>query len=526
MENNSIVHVPVEDDDLCILGRYSYHSFPSIYALTSQLSLEKSNINATQQNPNFALYGQGILIAIIDTGIDYRHPAFVHADNTSKIISIWDQTLESGPPPAGFSFGTEYPIQKINLALRNHNPLSIVPSQDEIGHGTMLAGIAAGNTVLAEDFRGVAPDAELIVVKLKQAKQANRRIFGIPADAICYQETDLILGIRFAVETAQRLNRPLAICIAMGSSQEEHEGLGYTSTYLNALSRTPGIAVVVAGGNEGNNRRHAAGTIPRDTFYADFELQVGAADRTFSMELWQTSPHRLMMEIISPTGERVQQLYPSIDECRRISFIFESSVLWINNIILETQSGDQFILLRFENPMEGIWHFRVYDIDRLNIAAVFNAWLPAGDLISGETYFVDSDPYTTLTGPGNARYAITVTAYNQNDNSILPESSRGYTRSGTIKPDFAAPGFELTCPLPNQLYGSATGTGAAAAHTAAVAALVLEWAVLRGNYTTITGRDIGKLLIRGATQQENIIYPNRIWGYGTLNLFDSFQSLR
>lgn len=165
-------------------------------------------------------------------------------------------------------------------------------------------------------------------------------------------------------------------------------------------------------------------------------------------------------------------------------------------------------------------------MDGLAIAGKTNAWLPSGDLISNDTYFLSSNPYTTLTTPANARYPITVTAYNQNSNSIILASSRGYTRNENIKPDLAAPGYEVTCPLPGNQYGTATGTGAAAAHTTGIAAMLLEWAIPKGHFTSITGRDINKLLIRGAERQPGLTYPNRIWGYGAVNIYQTFETLR
>lgn len=522
-DRNSVLHLPGDRFHMCILGTYPYHIFPSIYTLNSLVSLERSGVTAVQNNPNLALFGQGVLIGFVDTGIDYQHEAFLNIDGTTRLFSIWDQTIVNGTPPSRFEFGAEYSKSQINLALRQDNPLIVVPSTDEDGHGTMLAGIAAGNPSPQRDFSGVASEAELVVVKLAPAKYYNREIFCIDDTVLCYAETNILLGIEYILSVAQRLNRPVVICIGVGSSQGDHDGHDALAMYLNILSTIPRVAVCVAAGNDGNTRRHYRGESVAGRTASNFELNVGKRDKGFSMQIWQKSPSRLAMQLQSPSGEWTEPIYPRFNRCVEYNFVFETSKVFINNMIMEEESGEQLILIRFEDASSGIWNIQVIAID--NLYSHFDAWLPSGDIISEETFFLESDPNVTISAPGNARNPLTVTAYNQTDGSILISSSRGFTSSGGIVPDIAAPGFELTCPIPNNLYGSATGTGAATAHSAGIVAILMEWAILRGNYTTISGRDIGRLLIRGAARRDNLIYPNPIWGYGIIDVFGAFRSL-
>lgn len=522
-DRNSIIHMPENKFNMCIMGRHPYHTFPSIYTPNSLVSLEKSGVTAVWNNPNLALFGQGILIGFVDTGIDYQHEAFLNVDGTTRLFSIWDQTIVNGMPPSRFEFGAEYNKTQINIALREDNPLMVVPSIDEDGHGTMLAGIAAGNPNPQREFSGVAPEAELVVVKLAPAKYYNRKVFGIDDTVLCYAETNIFLGVEYIMSVAQRLNRPVVICIGIGSSQGDHDGHDALAMYLNVLSTIPRVAVCVAGGNEGNTRRHYRGETAAGRTFSNFELSIGKQDKNFSMQIWQKSPGRLAMQLQSPSGEWTEPIYPKFNTCVEYNFVFEPSRVFINNIMLEEETGEQLILLRFENTASGVWNIRIIAID--NLYSHFDAWLPSGNLISGETFFLESDPNVTITAPGNARNPLTVTAYNQTDSSILISSSRGFTSSGGVAPDIAAPGFGLTCPAPNNLYGSATGTGAAAAHSTGIVAILMEWAILRGNYTTISGRDISRLLIRGAIRRDNITYPNPIWGYGIIDIFGTFRSL-
>ena len=520
---HSLAHIPVESANPCDLGTYPYNAFPSLLTLSSTVSLEKSGIGTVQRNPYLALFGRGVIVAVIDTGIDYRHQAFLYNDGTTRILSIWDQTIQDGTPPEGFTYGTEYTREYINVALKSENPLSIVPSVDTNGHGTAIASVIVGKPSLEQAFSGVVPESDVLVVKLKQAKNNLKKIFFAPPDAECYQESDLIIGITYVTTVAQRLNRPVVICVAMGTNQSSHDGRGATSFITNYLAQQPHTAITMSTGNEANKRRHYFNSTTAEPYQNSFELRIGENDKLFSIELWPFAPARLSIEITAPNRETTGQVYPALGECRRFAFVFNPSVIWVNNYIFEEETGDQLILMRFQDPLPGIWNIRVQNLD--NGPFSFHAWLPSGDLISEDTFFMNSNPDTTITSPANATNPLTVTAYNQFNDTILPESGRGYTRTGFVKPDIAAPGYELTCAVPGNLYGSITGSGSAAAQAAGVVAMVFEWAIPRGNYTNITGNDVNRLLIRGAQRSGGITYPNNIWGYGQIDINTLFERL-
>lgn len=520
---NSLLHIFNDQNSPCDLGRQSYHRFPTLFTLESLTSIEKSNIGKVQRNPYLGFNGSGVLIGIIDTGIDYEHPAFRHNDGTTRILYVWDQSIQGGKQPEGFVFGTEYNSHQINNALRSTNPIDIVPTTDTNGHGTAIASIISGRESSENSFRGVVPESGLVVVKLKEAKKNLHDIFFVPEDVLCYQESDIMFGLQYLEKIAQKLNRPIAICLALGTSQSSHEGRGATSSFLDDISRTSRTGVAVSAGNEGNTQRHYFGSLDTEKGIAEFELRVDEKDKMFGMEIWPNRLARLAIDIVTPTGESTKFIYPTRDGCVETNFIYGQSTVWVNNIILEEESGNQLILVRLKNTVPGIWRFRVENIDEEGFS--FNVWLPSGPIISEDTYFINPDPNITITEGGNAKNVLTVTAYNHVTESILLESGRGYTRSGVVKPDIAAPGYELTCALPKNLYGTLTGTGAAAAHTVGVIAMVLEWAVVRGNFTSITGNDINTLIIRGARRKETLEYPNNIWGYGELDAYSLFERL-
>ncbi len=520
----SMIHIKIEELDLCMLGNYPYHAFPSCFTIEANLDLDESGVSKVQNNPYLALFGKGVLIGIIDTGIEYTHEAFRFPDGTSKIAAIWDQTIiNDARIPLGFQYGAEYSKTDIDLALKSEDPLQIVPTTDEIGHGTILAGIAAGSSVPSAEFTGVATMSELVIVKCKDAKKFNRDIFLINNDAICYQETDLMLGIRYLVSTAARLGKPISICLGIGTSQGAHDTLGILSTYTSDVSKIPGNCVTLSAGNEGNKKRHYYGSLASTQSFTDIELKIGEKDRGLSLEIWQYSPHRLAIDLLTPTGERSEIIYPKISSCRMFKYVFQESAIWINNNLIEVQTGDQVIIIRFQNPMVGIWKIRIYNMDTANL--FFHAWLPSGGLLSDETFFLESNLFTTITSPGNSMEPIVVTAYNSEDGSIFINASRGYTRDGIIKPDLAAPGVRIRAPSSGNRYTSASGTGVASAFTAGVAAMMLEWAIVKGNYTPINGNDLRKIMIRGAITEPDLLYPNETWGYGKLNIYSMLQKL-
>ncbi len=518
----SLLHIPKDRMDPCDLGVNPYHSFPKLYTLESAVSTENSGEEPEEINPAAGLFGRGVIVGIVDTGIDYRHPSFMNNDRTTRILSIWDQTVE-GTPPRGFAFGSEYTKELINFALLSEYPYTIVPSKDTYRHGTAIASIIAGRPSEKEGFSGVVPQADIVVVKLKEAKENLKRLFCVRTDALCYQESDIIMGIRYLINVANRLNRPLVICLALGTSQGGHDGRGALSTYLESLVQLPKISIITSAGNEGNSRRHYFGEIAKEPYAETIQLNSGGIDSEYFMEIWPYIPSGLSVQLTAPTFETSEVIKPWKGDCRKLSFQSIKTNIWVNNILFEEGTGNQFILLRFRNMISGIWYIRLFSEDLAPFS--FHCWLPSGNLISNETYFVNSDPNTTITMQGDTASVLTVTAYNQNDGTILAESSRGYTRLEQIKPDLAAPGYRLPCAIPDFQYGTATGTGVATAYAAGIAAMIIEWAYFKGNYTTVTGNQISRLMMRTADRDPGYVYPNRIWGYGKLNVENIFKEI-
>ncbi len=522
--NFIIAHNPINPLTTKLISQWGYSIYPRLFGLLDTSSLEASGITRLRNIPTLSLAGQGILVGIVDTGIDYTHSVFRHADGTSKIDSIWDQTIQDGTPPEGFSYGTEYTNAQINAALLTNAPHNIVPSVDEIGHGTFLAGVAAGSVNESNDFSGVVPLAEIVVVKLKQSKKYLREFYVVPDNVVSYQETDIMFGVKYLLSISERYRKPIAICIGLGTSLGGHEERDSLSRYLSTVADRRGVAVVIAAGNEGDRGHHYSGAIPKNETFDTVELRVGPNEYGFTMELWGAAPNTFSIDILTPTGEYIPRIPARLHESREIQFVFEQTIIQVDYVLVEGKTGDQLILMRFRKPTEGIWRFQVYASTDLN--SNFNIWLPITDFISSSTYFTESDPDYTITSPGNTVIPIVVTTYDHTNGSLYLHASRGFTRTNKIAPSFAAPGVNITGPSTNNSFKSMSGSSVAAAHTTGVAAMFLEWGVVRGNYTQLDSVEINKLLIRGAKRDPNLTYPNKAWGYGILDVYNTFNTLR
>lgn len=525
----AVLHIPMDDlESPMNFSYYTYSAIPKLYSLLDTDSMEASGILPASRIPAFGNQGQGVLIGFVDTGIDYQNPLFRKEDGSSRILGIWDQTLETGvlDPVNGFQalYGTQYSREEIDQALAAPDPLALVPSADENGHGTFLASVAAGGEDPDQDFTGAAPKASIAMVKLKPAKEYLRDFYLIREGADAYQENDIMMGVAYLLHLARRFSMPLVICLGLGTNQGSHVGKSPLGLYLDDINIYAGTAVITAAGNEtGYGHHYRAVTRPEETLQT-VELNVGEKDSGFSMEFWAQDVDIYRVGFISPTGEVVDPLPSSTEEENVIRFLVEQTEITVYSSIVNTATGSQMIFIRFKDPMPGIWNLTVSSA--LNVTGAFHIWLPSRGFISDTTYFLRPDPDTLVTGPGNSQYALTVSAYDHTTGGIYIHSSRGFSRSGQIKPELAAPGVNITGAGLRSGFVQRSGTSAAAAHAAGAAAILLHWGILERNDPFMNTSAIKTYLIRGAKRNPALTYPNREFGYGTLDLYQAFLRLR
>ena len=533
----AVVYVPLSTVTPSTYTSYTYSAVPKLYSLLDVTSMDAAGITPAGELPVLNNQGAGVIVGFVDTGINYTDSLFRNVDGSTRIIGIWDQTNnsdnsnnienETAKPFSAFSalYGTQYTAEEINLALNSDNPASIVPTRDENGHGTFLASIAAGNRDERAGFSGAAPRASIAMVKLKPAKQYLRDFYLIQDGAEAYQENDIMMGVSYLYFLARKYSMPLVVCIPLGTNMGSHMGMSRLGQYLNQVSLSNGSAVITAAGNETGARHHFRAVMDADTDEVTAELRVGEREAGFSMELWAENMGAYTVGFISPTGEVAREISVPLRGENTVSFLLEQTQITVYTQIADVSAGSQFIFMRFENPMSGIW--RILIRNSLDIRETFHIWLPVRGFISDETYFLRPDPDTTITDPGNARYPITVTAYDHTKNSIYIHASRGYSLSGRIKPDLAAPGVNiLGASVSGRRLTRMSGTSVSAAHLAGAAAILLNWGVLNAHYPYLNTPVLKSIFVRGAQRNPALTYPNREFGYGMLDLYEAFLRLR
>lgn len=518
------VYINRQNNPALSLSNYPYRSIPKCYGLMNEESLEQSGILTMQNYPSLNLKGQGIFLGFIDTGINYTNPAFLSETGESRIFSIWDQTVQEGTSPEGFFYGSEYTREQLNEALRSEDPFSVVPSRDEIGHGTFLASVAAGSPNPAENFTGAAPLADIIMVKVKQAKPYLKEYYRIPEETNVYQENDLMLAVNYLIGMARLVQRPLVICFGMGTSLGDHTGTSPLADYLNFAAENRGVGVVVCTGNEADAQHHYRGLVVGQDAFEDVELRIGENSNGFTMELWTSYPNQYTIAFLSPSGESIPRIPARLDQNDLFSFVFEPTKIAVDYDLAEARTGAQLIQIRFIQPTAGVWRIRIYG-NETNLGP-YDMWLPIRQFLGSDTYFLKPDPYNTLTEPSAADLVITAGAYQASDVSYFLESGRGFTRNNRVKPDFLAPGVNIQGTVFPGRYESQSGTSIAAAIASGAVAQLFTWAFTLGNDTNISASVIKNYFIRGADRKAFLMYPNEEWGYGSLNLYQTFERLR
>lgn len=495
-------------------SRLEYNLFPKVYGLMDDVgALEAIGVINIQQENILGLTGKGILLGIVDTGIDIFGSSFVRDGGKTKILAAWDQTVEEADN-ASYGYGREYSTEEIQAAVDERQRILT----DTTGHGSFCAGTAVS----------VAPSADLVVVKLKQAKQNLRSFYGIPSDANAYSEVDIMTAIAYLLEQQKKLRMPMSILVTLGTNSGSHTGAEALDKYINNIGELQGLAVSAAGGNEGRAGHHYSGIVTG----AYDVVEIDVADRnSFTLEIWGKSTNTYSVAIEIPGGEFIERISPRYDRSSIIRPIFGGGMIYVDYFLIEDSAGQELIMLRFITPANGIWRIRVYGVGTTELS--FNAWLPISSFVSPGTRFVSSDPGVTITSPAVAETAICTCAYDHSNGNLYIDNSRGYTADGRVKPDLLAPGVNIRGEGASGETVIRSGTSVAASYTAGCSAIMLEWSYGRKMIRNINGNQIRGYLIRGAVRPgssggllEIRQYPNPEWGYGLLNIYNTFESLR
>lgn len=525
-----IAHTVLPADRQLNVSSLSYYTIPKLFGLMDTTSFDDSGITSILNQPYLNTSGQGVIVGFVDTGIDYLHTDFRNSSGKTRIGVIWDQTDLEGEGSGGgsnFPYGRIYTEEQINAAInindRGGNPYEVVNERDELGHGTFIAGVACASR--GRDYTGAAPESEIAVVKLKGAKKYLKDFYFVRDDVAVFQETDIMLAVRFLQVYAAFKGLPLVVCLGLGSAQGSRVGTTPLDDYLDSVTKVENTVVVTAMGNEANARTHYSGIAEyENNTPALIEINVENNSKGFILEIWAGSLDVLSVSIISPTGEMIDRIPARAGENRRFRFLLENSEITVDYQLSETVSGYENIFIRFVTPSEGIWRVNVYSLT--NLRGIFNAWLSLKQFMTSEVFFLEPNPDITLTEPAAASRVISVGAYNHYTQGMYIDSGRGYTPDERVKPDIVAPGVNVYGTRAGGDYTTKSGTSVAAAHVAGAAALFLSWGVTQRNALRIGNSEIKSLLIRGARRDAGQNFPNRQQGYGKLDVLQSFNQLR
>lgn len=525
-----IVYIPVDK----IQEIYSYIKeivvdlTPQIFTLNDISPLEASNATYYHNNPYLNLNGRGVILGVLDTGIDYLNTEFQKEDDTTRILRIWDQTIDSGKEIYGLRIGTEYTEEQINEAIRlqksGGDPYSIVPSRDLNGHGTMITGLAAARGK-NPDLIGAAPGCDIVVVKLRTVSNLILSEAGVTNKGDnMYGVVDMLAAFRYLSLLATELRRPICILVGLGSNIGSHIGMGALDGSINEISRQIGVLFVTGVGNEGDTDTHTEGRIDRTGDTKVIELKVDKNQKNINFQIWIGKPDVVAISIISPSGEVIEKISTKLGGKEDIKFVYEGTIMAVNYSIPEILNGDELITIRAKGLREGIWRFILHG--EYIVDGRYWSWLPQRSLLEKDTRFLNPSPYTTLEVPSGARSAVSVAYYNQNNNSVVGSSGRGFLREGIIKPDIAAGGINAKVIRLDGGIGVATGSSVATAIVAGICTLILQWGIVNGNDKDINAEQIISYIIRGAKTRAGDVYPNREWGYGMIDVNGIFDAIR
>ncbi len=521
----AILTVPEELVELLVqVEQIEYVEKPKSYFFGAELPGENSCIYPVSLG-NGGLTGEGVLMAVIDSGIDYVRDDFRKADGNTRIVALWDQTLMPGDgngPPKGFVTGVEFTEGQINEALQlgGQEGFRMVPSRDVSGHGTAVAGIAAGSQV-SDSYQGVASESDLLVVKLGDTSGS-----GFP------KTTEIMRAVTYAVKKGIERKQPLVVNLSFGNTYGSHDGTSLLERFLDNAAEIGRTVICVGAGNEGASNGHFAGNVELNRVV---EINVGEYERALSIQLWNRYSDIFRVSLRSPGGELIQ-LTNTVNAGKEEFAAEQTRVLVYRGepkpySVLQETYFDLSPLGAGNYINSGVWQLLV-EANR-TVTGRYDVYLPSTEARSSRTGILRSTPETTLTIPSTSQKIVTVGAYDTVFEQYADFSGRGTAQisreesvivSSFIKPDLVAPGVNILAPDVPGGYRGVTGTSFATPIVSGSAALMMEWGIVRGNDIYLYGEKVKAYLRRGARplRGENF-YPNERVGFGKLCLEESFR---
>ncbi len=454
------------------------------------------NVEALLGTSDVALNGDGVLVAVIDSGIDFSNPYFINPDGTSKIVSYWNQDVP-GNPPEGYKIGSVYSGEELKSIDRTDS--IFYDLTDVSGHGTAVAGIIAESV----------PMAGLIIVKL-----ADSNNFGFP------RTTSLMMGIDYSIRVALNLNLPLVINISFGNNYGDHAGNSILESYINDVSGVGRINMVTGMGNDGNSGRHIRRLLKTGQS-TDAEFIVRLYETAINIQIWRSYADDVLISMTTPRNEIIGP-FNKYQEIMTYN-LADMTIIVLNGSPSPINKNQETYISIIPNQtyiQEGIWKISI-QAKKINDGFI-DLWLPVADSTSTAVSFLESDADISLTIPASASSTISVGAYDAVSLTYAPFSGRGFTRDNRVKPEISAPGVGIKTAAIGGGETIVSGTSFAAPFVSAGAAMLMQWGITTGNDPYLYAEKLKAYLIRGARKLPGYMeWPNEKLGYGALCVKDS-----
>lgn len=508
-----------------------YIDFRTMFVLGDIAPDYVDNINSVKINPYLDLNGSGVTVGIVDSGIDYLNSEFINEDDTSRILTIWDQTIENNSDDPNKPYiGTVYTNEQINAAIQakinNNNPYDIVPSRDERGHGTKVAGIigAKGNGI---GFKGVADRCDFIIVKLFESSNFKEKLEGDQiGDVAVYNNSEVVAGLEFLKQQFFKLNnKAMVIYMGVGGTNGAHDGGNLISRYVSSLGRNRGMCLVTGVGNEGDAQGHAVGFLKYKGDKSIQELKVPREVKMLTVDIWIQKPNKASVNIISPTDESSSIIVSKLNKSETSKFVFTETEYSVFFRTPDHFTGHDLVQIVFKNIKPGIW--KIMLVGEYVINGRYDIWLPPHSVIPEGLVFLTPTSDNTITLPSTSTNVISV-GYLGENNVIVSSSGRGFTTNVNsvrmaVTPIIATIGKNIITTDLNGANTTMSGSSAAAAVVAGGCALLLQWGIVKGNDPTMYSKKIISYLEYGAARNPLYKYPNKETGYGEFNLLGVFN---
>ena len=522
---------------------FSKNPFPSIvfisrqysYAFQGDVSIDKNNesisvspidaanINNVREIEPLKLTGKGTVVGLIGAGIDYLNEEFLNNDGTTRILSIWDQTIDIENLEKGVPFGQVFTEEKINEAIKaskeGRSPYDIVETKDDTGRGTAIASIIGARGVNPE-LIGAAPECKFVVVKLSRSIAEEKLL---KSKRPLYGRSVIMLGLQYLYEYALENNVPMVINFPLGTSEGNHKVNGLLEDYIDDICNNIGIAVITCTGDQGNANNHTSGFIKNVGEYRDVDIYVSEEQKILNVQMWVDKPNVMSVGVISPSGRSTGTIPASLNQGDTDKFSLEQTFVSIDYYYPESLSGDEFINIGFYGLQPGVWKIRIYG-DYI-IDGNYNLWLFEKSMLFGGTRFTSPDSYGTITNPSTGRYSITVSSYNQTNLDAVSSAGVAFANQEYNPIDIVAGGVNAKVAGINNSIAFANGTAIAGAVVSGASALMFQWGIVDKNDKYMYAQTLKSYLMLGTIKRSTDNYPNPQWGYGILDLLGVFRNI-